>query len=367
MADSDIQYMQRCLALAQKGRYTARPNPVVGALLVKEGQVLAEGWHEKAGEDHAEIMTLRSAGAEAKGATLYVSLEPCSFTGRTGPCADAVIEAGIVRLVFGMTDPNPAVNGKGLEKIKAAGIEVEGPVLEEQALALNAGFVKSMHSGLPYVRCKLGMSLDGRTAMASGESKWITGPEAREEVQQLRARSGAIVTGIETVLQDDPSLDVRVDFSIAQPLRVIVDSRLRVHSSLKMLSLPGEVIVATAVTSAELLENKRKEIDSDNVTLLSMPNEEGKVDLRALLQFLADERECRDVLLESGAELAGAMLSGRLVDEVITYIAPKFMGTDARPLLNLQGLERLEDALQLEILDVAMVGKDCRMRSRPVY
>lgn len=367
MADSDIQYMQRCLALAEKGRYTARPNPVVGALLVKEGQVLAEGWHEKAGEDHAEIMTLRSAGAEAKGATLYVSLEPCSFTGRTGPCADAVIEAGIVRLVFGMTDPNPAVNGKGLEKIKAAGIEVEGPVLEEQALALNTGFVKSMYSGLPYVRCKLGMSLDGRTAMASGESKWITGPEAREEVQQLRARSGAIVTGIETVLQDDPSLDARVDFPIEQPLRVIVDSRLRVHSSLKMLSLPGEVIVATAVTSAELLENKRKEIDSDNVTLLSMPNEEGKVDLRALLQFLADERECRDVLLESGAELAGAMLSGRLVDEVITYIAPKFMGTDARPLLNLQGLERLEDSPQLEILDVAMVGKDCRMRSRPVY
>jgi len=367
MADSDIQYMHRCLALAEKGRYTTRPNPVVGAVLVKNEKVLAEGWHEKAGQAHAEIIALESAGPDARDATLYVSLEPCTFTGRTGPCTDAVIAAGISRLVYGMKDPNPNVNGQGIERLKAEGIEVVGPVLEQEAIALNAGFVKSMQRGLPYVRCKLGMSLDGRTAMASGESKWITGAEAREDVQLLRARSSAIVTGIETVLQDDPGLDVRVDMTVEQPLRVIVDSRLRISSSSKTLQIPGQVIVATAVSSEELLEDKQKELANDRVTLVSMPNEDGRVDLVSLMQFLVSEKECREVLLESGAELAGAMLSDQLVDEVITYIAPKFMGSDARPLFNIEGLKRLEDAPQLEIIDVAMVGKDCRMRSRPIY
>lgn len=366
MADSDIQYMQRCLTLAEKGRYTARPNPVVGAVLVKDEKVLAEGWHEKAGQPHAEIVALESAGSNARGATLYVSLEPCSFTGRTGPCTEAVIAAGISRVVYGMKDPNPNVNGHGIEQLKAKGIEVVGPVLEQEAIALNAGFVKSMQRGLPFVRCKLGMSLDGRTAMASGESKWITGPEAREDVQLLRARSGAIVTGIETILQDDPGLDARVDMTVDQPLRVIVDSRLRISPSSKTLQIPGQVIVATAVSSEELLEDKQKELANDRVTLVSMPDD-GKVDLVSLMQYLVAEKECREVLLESGAELAGAMLSEQLVDEVITYIAPKFMGSDARPLVNIEGLKRLEDAPQLEIIDVVMVGKDCRMRSRPIY
>jgi len=357
--------MQQCLELAERGRYTARPNPVVGALLVKNDEVLAQGWHEKAGQDHAEIMALKLAGDKAKGATLYVTLEPCSFTGKTGPCSQALIGAGISRLVYGVRDPNPRVNGQGLEQLSAAGITVDGPVLDHLAWELNQGFFKSMIGGLPVVRCKLAMSLDGRTAMASGESKWITGDDARKDVQKWRARSGAVLTGIETVLKDDPGLDVRSDIPCEQPLRVIVDSRLRIPATAKILQQPGRILVATAVTSEELLADKVKALANDRVFVLSCPNAEGKVDLKKLLRFLVAEEQCHDVLLESGPQLAGAMLNDKLVDEVITYIAPKFMGSDARPLFTLEGMSSMDDAIQMTFVDVAMVGKDCRMRSRP--
>jgi diaminohydroxyphosphoribosylaminopyrimidine deaminase/5-amino-6-(5-phosphoribosylamino)uracil reductase len=367
MSQSDIQYMQHCLELAEKGRYTTRPNPVVGALVVKDDQIIAEGWHEQAGKPHAEIIALEAAGDKSRGGTLYVTLEPCSFTGKTGPCTQAVVSAGISRVVYGMVDPNPKVSGSGLEKIRAAGISVDGPVLEQEAMALNSGFAKSMTTGLPFVRCKLAMSLDGRTAMASGESKWITGPEARDQVQQLRARSGAIITGIETVLLDDPGLDVRSELVHEQPIRVIIDSRLRISNDAKILNLPGEVIIATAVSSKELLADKQKMIGNENVILYSCANADGQVNLEQLLRFLVSEKQCHDILLESGAELAGAMLTEKLVDEVITYIAPSLLGSEARPLFNLRGLSKMEDRIELEILDVSMVGKDCKMRTRPVY
>ena len=367
MSQADIHFMQRCLGLAEVGRYTAKPNPVVGAVLADGDSIIAEGFHERAGQDHAEIMALKKAGDRARGSTLYVTLEPCSHTGRTGPCCDAVIAAGVARVVYGMVDPNPNVSGAGIARLQAAGIEVDGPVLETDCAALNPGFIKRMRFGLPYVRCKMAMSLDGRTAMASGESRWITGTEARQDIQKLRAMSSVVMAGIETVLADDPGLDARLaSVPTLQPLRVIVDSRLRIPPSAKTLALPGEVMVATAVTNSELLADKQRELGRDNVTLLPCANIDGRVDLEALLRYLALEKQCNDVLLETGAELAGAMLRASLVDEVITYIAPKLLGSEARPLFNLPGLTSMADQVTLEILDVLMVGKDCRMRTRVI-
>jgi len=367
MIDADITYMQRCLELARMGRYSARPNPAVGSLIVRNDSVLAEGWHEKAGQDHAEIMALKHAGADAQGSTVYVTLEPCSFTGKTGPCCDALIEAGIERLVYGMVDPNPKVSGSGLEKIRAAGISVEGPVMEKECAALNPGFIKRMTQGLPYVSCKLAMSLDGRTAMASGESKWITGAAAREDVQRFRAVSSAVITGIETVIADDPGLDVRNETLFCeQPLRVIVDSQLRISPQAKTLHRPGKVLLVTATGSEDVISAKYQAIGNENVGIFSCANVQGRVDLEKLLRILASEYQCNDVLVESGAVLAGAMLSGGLVDEVLTYIAPKLLGSDARSLFNLPGMTTMSDQVELEFLDVVMLGKDCRMRSRVI-
>ena len=349
------------------GRYSARPNPAVGSLIVSNETVIAEGWHEKAGQDHAEIMALKNAGADARGGTVYVTLEPCSFTGKTGPCCDALIAAGIQRLVYGMVDPNPRVASQGLEKIRAAGITVDGPVLEQACSALNPGFIKNMQQGLPYVRCKLAMSLDGRTAMASGESKWITGTAARVDVQRYRAVSGAVISGIETIIADDPGLDVRNEsLRCEQPLRVIVDSRLRISPEAKTLHSPGKVLLATAISSDDVISKKHAAIANNNVSILSCADGKGRVDLEKLLRILASEYQCNDLLIESGAELAGAMLSAGLIDEVLTYIAPKLLGSDARPLFSLPGMMTMSDQVELEFLDVVMLGKDCRMRSRVI-
>jgi len=362
MSQIDNHYMQRALSLAEVGRYTAKPNPVVGAVLMRDGHIIAEGFHEQAGQDHAEIMALKKTDAE--GATLYVTLEPCSHMGRTAPCCDAVIAAGVTRVVYGMVDPNPQVSGSGLARMVEAGITVDGPVMEAECAALNLGFIKRMRHGLPYVRCKMGMSLDGRTAMASGESKWITGPEARDDVQKWRSASGAVMTGIETVLKDDPGLDARLQMvRVEQPIRVIVDSCLRIPPDAKTLHLPGKVVLATAVTSLQLLADQKSLLDNDNVAIVSCANAEGRVDLAQLLRLLASDYQCNDVLLESGAELAGAMLDAGLVDEVITYIAPKLLGSEARPLFNLRGMTSLSEHVSLAMVDVAMLGKDCRMRS----
>ena len=369
MPKAATTHMQHCIALARKGQYTASPNPIVGCVIVKNDKLIAEGWHQAPGQAHAEINALQQAGNDAKDATLYVSLEPCAHWGRTGPCCDAVIAAGVSKVVFGMLDPNPLVSGQGIAKIKAAGIEVQGPLMAEECAELNRGFIKRITQGLPYVRCKMAISLDGRTAMASGESKWITGELARGDVQHLRAASDAIVTGVGTILADDPSLNVRMESVVeTQPLRVIVDSSLQVSPQSKCLQLDGNILLATAIPELELeteLESKALAYP-DQVEIKSFAGANAQVDLLALLKYLAQEKGCNDILLESGAKLAGAMLNAELVDELITYLAPKLLGSDARPLFELPGISEMSEQLALEFIEVEMLGKDCKMRSRVV-
>lgn len=352
----DTDYMQRCIQLAGLGRHTVRPNPVVGSVIVAGSAVVGEGWHQLAGEAHAEIHALRQAGEAARGATVYVSMEPCAHQGRTGPCAEALVRAGVGTVVFGMMDPNPLVAGKGLAILREAGIAVRGPVLEAEARALNPGFIKRMERGLPWLRCKVGMSLDARTAMKSGESQWITGPEAREDVQQWRARSCAILTGIGTVLADDPALTVRLpDYRLEQPLRVILDSRGRLPPAAKLLDGKGPVLQVLA--------------DAPGITPTAVPwqqrvcaGRDGKVDLAALLGLLARDFHCNEVQVEAGPELTGALLQAGLVDELLLYVAPSLLGHEARPLALIPGLDSLSRRLELAFLDVLMVGKDCRIR-----
>lgn len=336
--------MQRCFQLAELGRHTCRPNPAVGCVIAHGSNVVGEGWHAVAGQAHAEVVALRQAGERARGATAYVSLEPCAHHGRTGPCAEALLRAGVASVVYGMQDPNPLVAGRGLQLLRDAGVAVQGPLLEAEAVRVNPGFNKRMREGLPWLRCKLGMSLDARTAMASGESQWITGPEARADVQRWRARSCAILTGSGTVLADDPQLTVRLpDYAGAQPLRVVVDSRQRVPASARLRSDGGPTLLATAQ---------------------DFPGADGRVDLRALLQHLAQQHQCNEVLVEAGPRLTGALLQTGLVDELLIYMAPSLLGHDARPFALLPGLDRLSQRIELQFADVAMVGKDCRMRLR---
>lgn len=354
---SDHLHMQRAFVLAEKGRNSTTPNPCVGCVLVSEaGEVLAEGWHEKAGEPHAEINALaKLSDHSAQGCTAYVSLEPCSHHGRTGPCADALIQAGIRRLVYGMLDPNPEVAGRGLEKLRQAGVDVSGPLLEEQARELNPGFIKRMALGLPYIRIKSAMSLDGRTAMASGESKWITAPAAREDVQRLRARSCALVTGVGSVVHDDPSLTVRLGEGDRQPLRVIVDTHVRCPARAQILEKKGRTIIACS-DATELAAD-----DSREFWLL--PTRDGRVDLRALIEKLVDIG-CNEILVETGAELAGAFVNQALVDEFVIYIAPKLLGSTARPLFSLP-IETMSGNLPLIIKDIRAVGYDWRITAIP--
>ncbi len=365
LSDLDSQFMARALRLAERGHYTTMPNPRVGCVIARDEQLVAQGWHERAGEGHAEVNALSEAGDQARGATAYVTLEPCNHTGRTGPCSQALIDAGIARVVFGMEDPNPRVAGEGLERLRVAGIEVEGPLLEDEARALNPGFIKRMEHGLPWVRCKLAMSLDGRTAMDSGESKWVTGRRAREDVQRLRARSCAIVTGVDTVLMDQAALTVRADelkldnaeaIARRQPLRVVLDSRGRMTPEATLLQHPGPVL---------LVHNGQppKGAFPAQVETLSLPGPDGHIDLTALLHELA-RRECNEVLVESGATLAGAFLGRGLLDEMIVYMAPKLLGSNARPLFQLP-LDSMAAQLPLKIHDIRAVGHDWRITASP--
>lgn len=356
-SSTDRQHMQRALRLAEQGLNTTTPNPRVGCVLVAaDGHLLGEGFHRMAGEGHAEVNALAAVTETAAlaGATCYVTLEPCSHHGKTGPCADALIAAGIGRLVYAMEDPNPQVAGRGLSRLREAGIQVEGPLLEDQARALNPGFIKRMETGLPWLRCKLAMSLDGRTAMADGSSKWVTGPAARQDVQRLRARSCAIITGVESVLLDDPLLTVRLPDCERQPLRVIVDSRLRAPGDAEIFRQQGITMVATC--NAEGAANSP-------LSTWVLPEKQGRVDLLALLQRLADEG-CNEVLLETGATLAGAFVGAGLVDELIVYMAAKLMGSSARPLLQLP-INTMGAALELNITDVRPVGPDWRITAIP--
>lgn len=357
------RFMTRALHLAQRGLYTTDPNPRVGCVLVRDGEVVGEGWHERAGGPHAEIHALERAGEAARGATAYITLEPCCHHGRTPPCTDALIRAGVARVVAAMEDPNPRVAGKGLARLAQVGIVVESGVMQAQAEALNPGFVRRMRVGLPFVRIKQACSLDGRTAMASGESRWITGEAARRDVHRLRARSSAILTGVGTVLADDPSLTVRLDDLPAarQPLRVVVDSRLRTPPSARMLGLPGGTLILTAVGDPQ----REAELREAGAQVVALPTRDGGVDLHAALRYLA-QAEVNEVLVEAGPTLGGALLSAGLADELVLYVAPHLMGDAARGLFHLPGLERLAQRISLDIADVRAVGGDWRIVARPV-
>ncbi|MEE4958753.1 bifunctional diaminohydroxyphosphoribosylaminopyrimidine deaminase/5-amino-6-(5-phosphoribosylamino)uracil reductase RibD [Pseudomonas alliivorans] len=365
----DVHYMARALELARKGLYSTHPNPRVGCVIVREGQIVGEGWHALAGEPHAEVHALRQAGEQARGATAYVTLEPCSHHGRTPPCADALVNAGITRVVASMQDPNPEVAGRGLLRLMTAGIAVQCGVLEAKARALNKGFIKRMETGQPYVRVKLAMSLDGRTAMASGESQWITGPEARSAVQRLRAQSSVVLTGADTVLADKARLTVRPDelglnaelsalAAARAPLRVLIDGRLRVPLDAPFFQAGSALVATCAAASA------RGRYHDEGHEIVAMADSAGHVDLRKLLTELG-ARGVNEVLVEAGPRLAGAFTRLGLVDEFQIFIAGKFLGSSARPLLDLP-LAQMSEALELNIVEMRAVGNDWRVIALPV-
>ncbi len=355
LSEDDSRWMAESLRLAALGLNSTSPNPRVGCVLVKDGKQIASGWHRRAGEPHAEVYALREAGEQAIGATAYVTLEPCSHYGRTPPCADALIESGVARVVVAMQDPNPQVAGNGIAKLRAAGIEVECGLMEAAALALNAGFVSRMSRGRPLLRSKIGMSLDGRTALANGVSQWITGSDARRDVQHWRARSCAVMTGINTVLADDAQLNVR-EFEVErQPLRVVLDSRLRMPLNAKILQ-GGKTLIYSAENNL-LKINKLQEFGAEVVVL---SDGQRQVDLAAVLNDLA-VRGCNEVLVEAGAILNGALLKAGLVDELLLYIAPALLGDAARGMADLGVLTGLNQRVDLVWQDVRQVGCDLRI------
>ncbi len=361
---TDARYMARALELARRGRFTTMPNPNVGCVIVRDGTLVGEGWHQRAGEPHAEVHALRMAGEQARGATAYVTLEPCSHHGRTPPCCDALIAAGVSRVVVAMQDPNPQVAGRGLWRLQQAGIEVSHGLMMAEAEALNRGFLKRMRTGFPWIQLKLGASLDGRTAMASGESKWITSAAARRDVQQFRAQSSAILTSSATVLADDPSLTVRPEElsdslrqqldaqTLRQPVRVVVDSQQRVTPQHRLIHQPGESwLMRTAPDYAAWPES---------VTQIAVPSRGEQLDLVAMMMLLG-QRQINSVWVEAGAGLAGALIQAGLVDELIVYMAPVLLGDAGRGLCTLPGLEALSAAPRLDFRDVRKVGDDLRL------
>ncbi|PCF94203.1 bifunctional diaminohydroxyphosphoribosylaminopyrimidine deaminase/5-amino-6-(5-phosphoribosylamino)uracil reductase RibD [Vreelandella nigrificans] len=373
----DHQYMARAIQLAKQGLYTTDPNPRVGCVIVrydecKQGRIVGEGFHVRAGEPHAEIHALKSAGELANGATAYVTLEPCSHTGRTGPCAVALAEAKVTRVVLAMVDPNPLVSGQGIKLLEASGVVVEAGLLESDARALNPGFILRMQHQRPFVRLKMAMSLDGRTAMGSGESQWITGPEARTQVQRLRARSSAILSGVESLIMDDSRLTLRADqLALAnadevvkrQPLRVILDSRLRLPLAAACLREPGRTLV---VTTEQHSEEKRRELEAAGAEIIVFPADQaGRIALADMLRWLADNEQVNELLVETGATLAGALLDANLVNELQLFVAPTLLGGEARPLFALPGLTRMADQKRLTIKEMCAVGGDWRIIAEP--
>jgi len=367
----DAEIMSRAIQLAQRGLYTTHPNPRVGCVITQGSEIIGEGWHQRAGEGHAEVHALRQAAEKAAGATAYVTLEPCSHFGKTPPCAEALVKAGVSRVVAAMQDPNPLVSGQGLKRLQSAGIETQVDLLQSEAEALNPGFIKRMRHGKPYLRIKLAMSLDGRTAMASGESQWITGADSRADVHRLRARSDAILTGIGTVQADNPSMNVRLSEAdltalyqndsaaiLPPPLRVVLDSHFAIDSQAKMLTLPGKTLIIGSVQQSEKME-QLKSLDRIEVEMLAQ--QQGRVDLTAVMDCLA-QREINEVLLEAGPTLAGAALQAGIVDEIVLYVAPHIMGSDARGLFHLPGLDTMRDRIDLNIAEIRQVGQDFRIR-----
>ncbi len=354
----DFLYMARALRLAAKGLYTTTPNPRVGCVIVRKGRCVAEGWHERTGEAHAEAIALQQAGRDAHGATVYVTLEPCSHQGRTPPCADALATAGVARVVVAMQDPNPLVAGAGVQRLRDAAIEVECGVLEKQARELNVGYVSRMTRGRPWMRIKIASGLDGKTALENGASQWITSPHARRDAHRWRARSCAIMTGIGTLTEDDPRLTVRTVETTRQPLRVVVDSRLRMPDNAKIFD-GGGLLVATASEDASRIS----ELAARGAEVLKLPNGQGKVDLGALAAKLAD-RGINEVLVEAGINLHSALLRAGAVDELLMYLAPKLLGDRGRGMFDLGALAEMDEVLSLDVTELRRIGADMRILAR---
>lgn len=356
--------MAIALQQAAQGRYTTDPNPCVGAVLVKDQTIVGTGYHKRAGEPHAECHALAAAGHHAQGATAYVTLEPCCHQGRTPPCTKALIAAGVQRVVVAMQDPNPRVAGQGIATLQAAGIPTRIGLLEAEARALNPGFIQRMTRGKPLVRLKLAMSLDGRTAMASGESQWITSPAARADVHRLRAASSAILTGIGTVLADDPALTARPDNGIPasrQPLRIVLDSQARMPPQARMLRLPGQTLV---ITSPDIPSTRHQALQTAGADIISLPLSDNRLSLPHLIPHLT-ERELNTILIECGPTLAGSVLQAGIVDELIVYLAPCLLGDQARGLVTLPGLQHLTQRLSWQLTETQSIGPDLRLTLHP--
>jgi len=359
---NDREFMSYAIRLAERGAFTTHPNPRVGCIIVKESKIIGEGWHIEAGKEHAEINALNDASkskdSTVKDATVYLSLEPCSHQGKTGPCSTALVKAGVSRVIVAMLDPNPLVAGQGVQELKDNGIEVEVGILQAQAEQLNPGYIKRMKTGRPFIRNKMAMSLDGRTALASGESKWITSEDARHDVQKLRARSACILTGVGTILADDPSMTARIDGLLQQPLRVIVDTHLSTPIDAKILSQQGKTIILTCRKD----DGDVKRFSKLGVEVISIPQKGSNLDLDAVIDYLGS-LEINEVLLEAGATLSGAMIQAGLVDELVIYMAPILLGNQAKGLFGLPNIESMNQKISLNILEQRAIGNDWRIRA----
>lgn len=353
--------MRRALELAAKGRAGTQPNPRVGCVIVKNGEIVGEGFHEKAGGPHAEVFALEAAGAKAKGADLYVTLEPCCHQGRTPPCTNAVIKAGIKRVFAAMEDPNPKVAGQGFAALRGAGIEVDVGLMEAEAEDLNRGFVSRMSRGRPWLTLKLAMSLDGRTALASGESKWITGDEARADVHRLRAEAGAVMTSVSTVIADDPELTVRLPGDWRQPDRVVLDTQLRVPADAQVFKPGARRIVLTVRPRADRMEALQK---NGIEVVLAGPSTNGHVGLESALKELG-RLQVNEVFVECGPKLAGSVLRSGLMDEAVLYVAPSLFGHEGRALAELPGVQTLDQRIDLRYADVSQIGADLKITLKP--
>ncbi|ANQ16319.1 bifunctional diaminohydroxyphosphoribosylaminopyrimidine deaminase/5-amino-6-(5-phosphoribosylamino)uracil reductase RibD [Vibrio natriegens] len=352
----DFSMMSRAIRLAKRGIYTTAPNPNVGCVIVRDGQIVGEGYHLRAGEPHAEVHALRMAEGKAEGATAYVTLEPCSHHGRTPPCAEGLIKAKVARVVCAMQDPNPKVAGRGIQMLRDAGIEVQVGLLESDALELNRGFIKFMQTGMPFIQLKMAASLDGQTALSNGQSQWITSPRARQDVQRYRAMSGGILSTSKTVIDDNASLNVRWDDlpqtireqyqpeAVRQPIRIILDRQCQLTDDLKLFNTDGERIIVSQ--------------DGDIAPQL---NEDGQIDLATTLKAVANQHQVNHLWVEAGATLASALIQANLVDELIVYLAPKLMGSDGRGLIGALGLTSMDHVIDLNITDARMVGVDIRI------
>ncbi|VFP86745.1 Riboflavin biosynthesis protein RibD [Candidatus Erwinia haradaeae] len=367
---SNQSYMARALELAHRGRFTTSPNPNVGCVLVRDGDIVGEGYHLRAGEPHAEICALRMAGEKSRGSTAYITLEPCSYYGRTPPCCNALIDAGVRYAFIAMKDPNPQVAGRGLECLKKAGIKVSHGLMMSASEALNRGFLKRMRSGFPWIQLKLGSSVDGRIATSNGESQWITSIEARRDVQRLRAQSSAILSTSATVLADNPSLTVRYDELdlasqeiypkgvLRQPIRIIIDSQNRITQEHQLINQPGETWLMR-----HMCDNTQW---PDNVKQFNIPCHDGHIDLVSMLVLLG-RKEINSVLVEAGSQFSGALLKAKVVDELIIYLAPKLIGDTGRGLCQIPEIKTLDDVLVLDFSDIKLVGPDVRLTLKPSH